>query len=61
MFSVCANGDDGRQTVLLSNISYNQARYIGRQTAEYLAIGFIGCEPNVFRFPVPRWLQGRRR
>jgi hypothetical protein len=60
MFSVCANGNEGRQTVLLSNISYNHARYLARQMADFLGVGFIGCEPNTFAFPLPRWLRGRR-
>jgi predicted Zn finger-like uncharacterized protein len=60
MFSLCANKTDGRQVVLVSNINYNQARYIGHQMAEYLSVGFIGCEPSVFPFPLPRWLRGRQ-
>jgi predicted Zn finger-like uncharacterized protein len=60
MFSICSNGDDGRQTVLVSNINYNQARYIGVQIADYLAVRFISCDPIAPRFPMPRWLQSRR-
>ena len=57
---VCSNGEEGRQTVLLSNITYNRARYIARQMANFLNVGFIGCEPTTFAFPLPRWLRGRR-
>lgn len=60
MFCVCANRDDGRQTVLLSNVSHNRARYVARQVADFLNVGFIGCEPTTFAFPLPRWLRGRR-
>jgi hypothetical protein len=60
MFCVCSNGEEGRQTVLLSNITYNRARYIARQMANFLNVGFIGCEPTTFAFPLPRWLRGRR-
>jgi hypothetical protein len=59
MFCVCANGGDGRQTVLLSNISYNHARYIARQIADFLGVNLISCQPNTFAFPLPRWLRGR--
>jgi predicted Zn finger-like uncharacterized protein len=61
MFSICANREDGRQTVLLSNINYNQARYIAREIADYLGVGFVGCEPSMLPFPVARWIQTRRR